>query len=86
MSSRKKCKELKRRIKNKKERRQAEDDLEKQMREDIEKNKTEPYLNQMEMKEYLVDMIFTQNYASENRKLMIQSVLSQFGFLRIKSI
>ena len=50
------------------------------MREDIEKNKTEPYLNQMEMKEYLVDMIFTQNYASENRQLMIQSVLSQLSF------
>ena len=76
----KKCKVLKKQIKNKKERKKVEDDLEKQIRADIEKNKTEPYLNQIEMKEYLVDMIFTQNYASENRKLMIQSVLSQFGF------
>ena len=76
----KQCKVLKKQIKDKKERKKAEDNLEKQIRADIEKNKTEPYLNQIEMKEYLVDMIFTQNYASENRKLMIQSVLSQFGF------
>jgi RNA-splicing ligase RtcB len=76
----KKCKEIKKKIKDKKERKKAEEDMEKQMNLDIEKNKNEPFLNQIEMKEYLVDMIFTQNYASENRKLMIQNVLGQLMF------
>ncbi len=76
----KKCKEIKKKIKDKKERKKAEEEMEKQMNLDIEKNKNEPFLNQIEMKEYLVDMIFTQNYASENRKLMIQNVLGQLMF------
>ena len=76
----KNCKEIKKKIKDKKERKKAEEEMEKQMNLDIEKNKNEPFLNQIEMKEYLVDMIFTQNYASENRKLMIQNVLGQLMF------
>ena len=66
-----KTKELKKNIKNKKERKLAEDELYQQMQLNVEKNKNEPYLNKDEMKEYLIDMIFTQNYASENRKMMI---------------
>ena len=76
----KKTKELKKSIKNKKERKQAEDELYQQMQSEVEKNKDEPYLNKEEMKEYLVDMIFTQNYASENRKIMIQQVIDNLSF------
>lgn len=58
----KKCKELKKTIKNKKELKKAEDDLYNKMNYDVLRNINEPYLNIEEMIEYLVDMIFTQNY------------------------
>ena len=76
----KKCKELKKTIKNKKELKKAEDDLYNKMNYDVLKNINEPYLNIEEMIEYLVDMIFTQNYASENRSIMIQRVINNLDY------
>ena len=76
----KKAKELKKKIKDKKEYKRAENNLYLQMQQSVKDNKDEPYLNKEEMKEYLVDMIFTQNYASENRKLMIKSVIDKLDF------
>ncbi len=76
----KKCKEIKKLIKDKKERKQKEDEIYKEMNEEVEKNKNEPYLNNEEMKEYLIDMIFTQNYASENRKIMIKQVINNLSY------
>lgn len=75
-----KTKELKKIIKNKKERKEEEDRIYSEMQKQVEKNKDEPFLNKDEMKEYLLDMIFTQNYASENRKIMIKQVINQLGF------
>jgi len=68
----KKFKKLKR-----KDRDIAEEALYQQMMQKIKPS--EPYLNKEEMKEYLVDMIFTQNYASENRRLMVSCVLESLG-------
>ena len=76
----KKCKEIKKSIKDKKERKKKEDEIFKEMNEEVEKNKNEPYLNNEEMKEYLIDMIFTQNYASENRKIMIKQVINNLNY------
>ena len=77
----KKTKEIKKSIKNKKERKDAEDTLYKTMQSEV--NKNEPYLNEVEMKEYLIDMIFTQNYASFNRKIMIMEVINCLGHSEI---
>ncbi len=77
----KKTKELKKLIKNKKERKEAEDELYSSMQKEV--NKEEPYLNKEEMMEYLLDMIFTQNYASFNRKIMILEVINNLGFSEI---
>ncbi len=77
----KKTKEIKKLIKNKKERKDAEDTLYKTMQSEV--NKDEPYLNEGEMKEYLIDMIFTQNYASFNRKIMIMEVINCLGHSEI---
>ena len=38
-----------------------------------------PWLEKDRMKNYLVDMIFTQNYASLNRKCIIREVCSLMG-------
>ena len=81
----KKCKEIKKNIKDKKERKKAEDELYNKMNLEVEKNKDEPYLNEDEMKEYLVDMIFTQNYASENRKIMIKQVINNLSYSDMNS-
>ena len=81
----KKSKILTKGIKNKKEKKEIEDELFKSMKQSVDYNKNEPYLNKEEMKEYLIDMIFTQNYASQNRKIMIKQVVNELNFANINS-
>ena len=53
---------------------------EKEIWNELESNLTVPWLEKERMYDYLVDMIFTQNYASLNRKVIVRTICQGLGY------